>query len=240
MKAFRALAILIAVVAVVVLIVAGPGTRFGVWNFRTGLALLRYAAYFGIAAIVLVLLVLVMTRPRGGALVGLVVALALAVTAFAVPWRFQQRGKQVPPIHDISTDTQDPPAFVAALALREAGHAQNPAAYGGDSTAQQQLRAYPDIKPLDLDASPGQAFTRALAAAKGMGWQVVAEDPTAGRIEATATTPWFGFTDDVVVRIRPNGDRARVDVRSVSRVGKSDMGTNAARVRAYLARVRSS
>jgi uncharacterized protein (DUF1499 family) len=180
-----------------------------------------------------------MTRPRGGALAALLVALGLAVTAFAVPWGFQEKGKKAPPIHDISTDTQDPPAFVAALALREAAHAANPAAYGGDSTAEQQHKAYPDIRPLDLDASPGQSFTRAVAAAKGMGWQVVAEDSTAGRIEATATTSWFGFKDDVVVRIRPSGDRARIDVRSVSRVGKGDMGKNAARVRAYLARLQS-
>jgi uncharacterized protein (DUF1499 family) len=81
------------------------------------------------------------------------------------------------------------------------------------------------------------AFRRAADAARAMGWEMVAADSAAGRVEATATTRWFGFKDDVVVRVRPDGAGSRIDVRSVSRVGGSDVGANAARIRAYLARV---
>jgi len=235
MRLLRGIAVFVAVLAIVLLIAAGPGTKFGVWNFRIGLTLLKYAAYAGIAAIVLTLLALVATRPRGGSLAALVVALALGCMAFGMPWGFLQKAKRVPPIHDVSTDTQDPPAFVAVLPLRK--DALNPATYGGDSVAAKQHAGYPDIKPLDLNVPPAQAFDRARAAADAMGWTIDAVDSTAGRIEATATTAWFGFKDDVVVRVRSNGPGSRVDVRSVSRVGGSDVGANAARIRSYLAKV---
>ena len=116
--------------------------------------------------------------------------------------------------------------------------AANQAEYGGPEVAAQQRQAYPDVVPLVLEAPADVAFGRALGAARGMGWEIVAADSSAGRIEATATTAWFGFKDDVVVRVTPEDGRSRVDVRSVSRVGMSDVGTNAARIRAYLARLR--
>lgn len=231
----RVLAILVAAVAILLLLSAGPGTRMGLWNFRTGLGLIRWAAYAGIAGLVLTLIALAVTRPRGGGLAALLVALVVAGTAFVLPWRWAQQAKRVPPIHDITTDTQDPPAFVAVLPLR-AG-AANPATYGGDSVAALQRQGYPDIRPLHLDAPPAAAFARSLATAKAMDWEIVSADTAAGRLEATATTRWFGFKDDVVVRIRPDAAGSRVDVRSVSRVGKSDVGTNAARVRTFLARL---
>jgi len=232
---FRVLAIVVAAIAILLLVGAGPGTRLGLWHFRTGLGLIRWAAYVGIAGVVLTLVALAVTRPRGAALVALLVALVLAGTAFVVPWRWVERAKRVPPIHDITTDTQDPPAFVDVLPLR-AG-AANPATYGGDSVAALQRQGYPDIRPLHLDAPPAAAFARALATAKAMGWDIAAADSAVGRIEATATTRWFGFKDDVIVRVRPDSAGSRVDVRSVSRVGRSDVGTNAARVRAFLSRL---
>ena len=232
---FRAFAIVVAAAAIILLLAAGPGTRSGVWNFRTGLGLIRWAAYVGIAGALLTIIALLVTRPRGAGLLGLLVALVLACTAFVLPWRWYIRAQHVPPIHDITTDTRDPPQFVAVLPLR-AG-AANPATYGGDSIAMLQQRGYPDIRPLHLDLAPSKAFNRALAVARQMGWEIVAADSTADRIEATATTSWFGFKDDIVVRIRPDSSGSRVDMRSVSRVGKSDVGTNAARVREYLARL---
>ncbi len=232
---FRVLAIAVAVVAVLLLLIAGPGTRLGLWHFRTGFGLIRWAAYLGIAGVVLTLIALVATRPRGGGLVALLVALLAAGAAFVVPWRSAQQARRVPPIHDITTDTQNPPEFVAVLPLR--ADAPNPATYGGDSVAALQRQGYPDIGPLQLDVPPAEAFARARATAQAMDWEIVSADSAAGRLEATATTPWFGFKDDVVVRIRPDGTGSRVDVRSVSRVGKSDVGTNAARVRTFLARL---
>jgi uncharacterized protein (DUF1499 family) len=237
---FRELAIVVAAIAILLLVFAGLGTRIGLWNFRFGIGMLRWAAYFGIAGAVLTLIALAVTRPRGAGLVALLVMLVLAGAAFVFPWRMAQRAKHVPPIHDITTDTQDPPEFVAVLPLRARTGAENPATYGGDSVAALQRQGYPDIRPLHLDVPPPMAYARALATLTAMGLDTVATDSAAGRIEATATTKWFGFHDDVVVRVRPDSAGSRVDVRSESRVGRSDIGTNAARVRAFLSRLASA
>jgi uncharacterized protein (DUF1499 family) len=79
---------------------------------------------------------------------------------------------------------------------------------------------------------------KAIDAARALDWEIVASDAPAGRIEATATTMWFGFKDDIVVRVRPEaGGGSRVDVRSVSRVGQSDVGANAKRIREFIRRL---
>ena len=143
-----------------------------------------------------------------------------------------------PPIHDIATDTNDPPLFVDVLPLR-AG-ARNSAEYGGSQVAALQHAAYPDIAPVDLVITPAAAFAKALATAKTMGWALVATDASAGRIEATATTPFFRFRDDVVIRIRPRDGGSRVDIRSVSRFGGSDLGKNASRIREFIVHLRES
>jgi uncharacterized protein (DUF1499 family) len=139
------------------------------------------------------------------------------------------------PIHDISTDTQNPPAFVVVATLR--GENDNPAAYPDDDTADQQATAYPDIQTIVLTQDKDAAFAAALAAAEGMGWEIVANEPAEGRIEATATTPFVGFKDDVVIRVKGTPAGTLVDVRSKSRIGKGDMGVNANRVRAYTAKL---
>jgi uncharacterized protein (DUF1499 family) len=100
--------------------------------------------------------------------------------------------------------------------------------------ATQQREGYPDIEPLTMPLPPDRVFNRALDVAQRLGWEIVATDQTGGRIEATDTTRWFGFKDDVAVRITPWGSGTRVDVRSVSRVGRSDVGTNARRIREFL------
>ncbi len=149
-----------------------------------------------------------------------------------VPWSYKQTAGRVPPIHDITTDTTDPPAFVAILPLRK--DAPNPADYGGPDVAAQQRRAYPDLEPVSFDLAPDRLFARATAAAREMGWEIVAVVPAEGRIEATDTTFWYGFKDDVVIRITPIERGSRIDIRSVSRVGRNDIGANARRIRAFL------
>ena len=225
-----------AILAALLLALAGPGVRLGLWSFRGGFTAMEWAAYLALAAAGLALLQLVLTRARGGRPWLLIGALAIGLATAYFPWWWRRRAAQVPAIHDITTDTQDPPAFQAVLRLR--ADAPNPATYGGPEIAAQQQQAYPDIRPLDLPATPpADAFRLALDAARAAGWAIDAADSAEGRVEATATTAWFGFKDDVVVRIRPSGTGSRVDVRSVSRVGKSDVGTNAARIRGYLRRV---
>jgi hypothetical protein len=154
-----------------------------------------------------------------------------------VPWYALQQARALPPIHDITTDTGRPPQFVAILPLR-AG-APNPAAYGGADVARAQVGAYPDLRTRRMDATRADAFNRALQVARDLGWEIVAADAAAGRIEATDTTFWFGFKDDVVVRVEADGAGSRIDVRSVSRVGVGDVGANARRIRAYLQKLGS-
>jgi uncharacterized protein (DUF1499 family) len=234
----RRVTLTLAVVAVLLLALAGPGVRAGFWSFGTGFQLLRWGAYIGLAAAVLAVIQLLRPAWRAPTPWPLVMAVVLGLLSAGIPWLWLQRAKRVPPIHDITTDTRNPPSFVAVLPLR-AG-APNPATYGGPDVAAQQLKAYPDVRPLILSSTaPGAAFTRALEAVRASGWDLVAADSAAGRIEATATTGWFGFKDDVVVRIEPQGAGSKVDVRSVSRVGGSDVGTNARRILAYLRRIRA-
>ena len=237
MRTARLLVMAVAVAALAMLIASGPGTRLGIWPWETGLSLLKWATYSGLAAgagaIVLILL-LVVPRWRARSWVP-VLALCIALIAAAPPIMLLEDARKLPYIHDITTDPFDPPAFVALLPERT--KAPNGAAYGGMKVAAEQQKGYPDIKSLIVKTPPQDTVQRAIDAARALGWEVVSSDTASGRIEATATTPWFGFKDDVVVRIRPEGTGSRVDVRSVSRVGESDVGANAARVRKFLSRL---
>ena len=166
--------------------------------------------------------------------------IALAVVALIgggliayVPWHYDQIRQTVPPIHDITTDLENPPAFVAVVPLRQ-GEGINPVAYEGGKTAEQQRRAYPNVVPLTVGLAPDAAFERALDTAEHMGWTIVSADKARGRIEASQRSRWMGFTDDIVVRITPVSSGSRIDLRSSSRYGRSDFGVNADRIRAYL------
>lgn len=232
--------IVVAGLAALVAIVSGPGYRWGVWGLRPAFTALRWAAYGGIAGAVLSLVggAAALATGERRRLVGAALGLLVGATVAYIPWSWRQTARSVPPIHDITTDLERPPELVAVLPLREGS--PNPPEHGGPEVAAQQREAYPDLVPLVLDAPPGQAFERALTAARSMGWEIVAaSEPEGGegRVEATATTFWYGFKDDVVVRITPAEAGSRIDVRSVSRVGRSDVGTNAKRIREYLARL---
>jgi uncharacterized protein (DUF1499 family) len=165
-------------------------------------------------------------------------ALVVVIGTFALPATWLRQASRVPPIHDITTDVDRPPAFVAIVPLRVG--AANPIDYPGTEIAAKQRQGYPDIGPATLAVPPNQAFDRALVTARSMGWDLVASDPASGRIEATDTTFWFGFKDDIVIRVAPAPGGSRVDIRSLSRVGVSDVGTNAARIRKYLTALKGS
>lgn len=232
MRPKPSLPLMFALAAAALLPAAGAGVRLGLWSWQTGFLLLRLAFFAGAVTAVLALIVLLVPRLRSSTSATPAAALLIGLATAFVPWYALQTARGYPPIHDISTDTQDPPAFVAVLALR-AG-AANPPDYPGEQAAQAQRRAYPDLQPLMLAAAPQAAFLRARDAARAMGWEIVAEDGSAGRIEATATTFWFGFKDDIVIRVAPSGAGSRIDVRSKSRVGRGDAGANAKRIRAFL------
>ena len=229
---------LLAVAAALAAMLAGFGTRWGWWEFPTGFQVLRWAVYAAIggAALSLLGIVFSLRAPRRRGVVLALLGLAIGLVTAYVPWQWRRTADRVPPIHDITTDLDDPPPFDAVLPLR--AEAANPSEYGGDSIAAQQREGYPELGPLVLEGAPGEVFPLALDTAREMGWEIVDSDRDRGRIEATDTTFWFGFKDDVVIRIagQPEGG-TRVDVRSVSRVGRSDVGTNAARIQAYLERL---
>jgi len=199
----------LAALALAVLGASGPAVRSGLVTYTVGILMLPAAGALGLAAGILG--VVALFRRRGGVARPLF-AIVLGASVAAIPAAGYLRARSVPPINDISTDPNE---------MSEA-----------------QRRAYPDIQPLRLPVAPNIAFERAKGAIDESGWQIVREDPFAGRIEAVATTRWFGFKDDVVVRISAEGSGSRVDVRSKSRVGKSDLGTNAQRIRAYERRLR--
>jgi len=219
-----------------VLLVAGPlGTRLGLWSFVVGFACFAMSGLCGLVALVFSLVGGSRTKQwkRAGVVLGVAVAL-LAVPALQLLSAFG-----APPIHDITTDTADPPPFVAALPLRAAANAMNPPEYGGAEVAAQQHQAFPDIQPLVMNMPPQQAVERVLDEVREFGWDISAAEPAEGRIEAVDTTLFFGFKDDVVIRLRPVEGGTRVDVRSTSRVGLGDAGTNAKRIRRLLAALRA-
>ncbi|HAD09265.1 MAG TPA: DUF1499 domain-containing protein [Porticoccaceae bacterium] len=141
-------------------------------------------------------------------------------------------GFKAPPIHDISTDVHDPPRFQFAQAQRRKG--DNSLDYGGEELAKQQAKAYPDLKTVYLPGTKEQGLALVRGTVEGLGWKVLGEDIDAGLLEAADTTPLMGFTDDVVIRVRALNDGVLIDLRSVSRVGISDLGANARRIRRFV------
>jgi len=239
-----------------------PTSRLAIWARRT--AGFAFAASFLAVIIVRsgLLEIQPALATFGGALVIAVLALLLAFAAFVVIWLEGLAGMgaalsamlislallaypaylglkayRLPWIYDVTTDPIDPPRYEALARIRPRD--ANPVAYAGLYAAEQQRAAYPDIGPLGVGATPQAAYDAALAVVTKRRWRIVeARTPQAGRrdgrIEAVARTPIMGFRDDVVVRVRADGDGARIDARSSSRYGTFDFGANASRVRSLL------
>jgi hypothetical protein len=233
------------VIALLIAVIAPLGTRLGVWSLAFGLkSLMPWCAYIGLAALVLGVIWLIASRTSREtdnarwAILGLLGSGAL----IAVPIYNIVQAKISPPIHDITTDTEKPPVFVALLALRQG--AENSPQYSGEAKVtwkrktktvrEWQKKEYLDIRPFGDLTAPKKLFDRAHQAAEAMGWDVVAVVPGEGRIEATDTTWLFGQTDDIVIRVKPAGIGAKLDIRSESRMGAADDGRNAERVRNYI------
>ncbi|GAA0803416.1 DUF1499 domain-containing protein [Psychrobacter piscatorii] len=218
---------LISLIAVLLVALAGPLYKFGMIELATAFAGFKFGVFAGIAALILLVIQLLFKRNTasiGSALISAV----LAITAIAIPLSMMNTAKNVPPIHDISTDLVNPPAFVAIAPLR--ADAPNPVAYDGIETAEQQRIGYPDLQTLRYDQTQPKLIAASTQAIENLGWELVNIDADKGIIEATDITAWFGFKDDVVVRIMDNENERLVDIRSKSRVGGSDLGKNAARV----------
>jgi hypothetical protein len=233
--AWPRLLVALACAVALAIVMSGYGVRLGWWDYRVGFRILGIAPYAALAIGAVALVALVV--PFRGAQNGRALAVAFVVGAVMgiAPLAWARILSEGPPINDITTDTADPPQFEAVVPLR--GQSTVSVAYPGEATAAQQRSGYPDLHAAVVAAAPAAALDAALAAARRMGWQIVASDARAGRIEATDTTPWFGFKDDIVVRVRPDGQGSRIDVRSLSRVGRGDLGVNARRIRRYVAKL---
>ena len=226
--------LLLATAAAIVSVTGGWGSRMNWWHFGMGFTLLRWSVYIGIAAAIVSLPGLFVGVKEGGRpiLFKAVLGLAISLPVIILPLTWLNTAGSVPPIHDITTDFENPPQFDAIVSLR--AKTSNSLDYGGESIAAQQREAYPYVQPVQTNASPEVAFNTVLQTVRELGWDVVAQNPQQGRIEAVDTTFWFGFKDDVVVRITALEDGSRVDIRSVSRVGRSDVGANAKRIHAFI------
>ncbi|MEL6870347.1 MAG: DUF1499 domain-containing protein [Pseudomonadota bacterium] len=234
----RGLGVLAAFLSVALVVTGGPGHRFGVIP-DVGIALRIFAAGAIVAALAVVLLLVAafLKRRNGEAGWGMHLFALLLATAIVVQFGMAVKtARSVPPIHDITTDTTNPPQFKALAAAR--ADAPNPIEYAGDEVAAAQREAYPDIQTLQVAAAPAVALDAAEVAAAAQGWTVVRLDGE-NQLEATDVTFWFGFKDDVIVRVTPTGDGSAIDIRSKSRVGISDVGANAARIRTLAAAIKA-
>ena len=221
----KRVALALAVVSLVLLLVSGVGVRAGLWPFRVGFGLFAGALIAGLAAAGTAAVGLVVPKMRANSSAVLAFSFFLGLATAAIPLEHIRRVKTLPYINDVTTDTEKPPQF------------SQPKPYESHFAELQRL-GYPELRALELAVPPAQALARARAAVQSLGWEIVAADEGAGRIEAVATTRWFGFKDDIVVRVAPSAGGSRVDVRSRSRVGRSDLGANARRIQDFLTAVR--
>lgn len=215
-------------------ILSGYGYQWGIWGLGPAFSLLRYGAYASVGFLTIQVVLYFFVKNDDFTLKAMVLAgviLTFGVTATGVYWQY--KAQSVPAIHDITTDLESPPEFVDMVRLRQ--DAPNPAEYAGEETANQQRQAYPDIQPLIVDTGKQEVMDEIITLIQEREWTPVGIDRQEGRIEATETLAWFGFSDDVVFRVSETGEGTRIDMRSKSRIGRSDVGVNAERIDAFLA-----
>lgn len=215
-------------------LISGYGYQWRLWELGVGFLFLRYSAYAAVAlAIVSLGSLWFLRKSKSQAIVYAIISLILTGIVGGSAYYWQQRAQSVPPIHDITTDLENPPAFEAMVRLRQ--DAPNPPEYAGEESRQAQEEAYPDVRPLILDSDVQSVMDVATDLILQREWDMVAINRKDGRIEATEKLGWFGFKDDVVLRFSEleNGD-TRVDMRSKSRIGRSDLGVNAKRIERFL------
>ena len=236
------------ILALAIGLVAAFGTRAGFWGYDFGLwTLFPWCIGVGLATLVIGvawILWAMIANDGSSARFGLIGLVGAAVVLANPIYEFASSHGE-PAIIDVSTDTEHAPEFVSLLSQRDG--ATNSPDYDGrqrmnfdgktSTVAILQHKYYSNIHTQGVLISPERLFKRAVAAAYGEGWDIVAIVPDAGRIEATDTTFFFGFTDDIVIRVKPAGMGAKLDIRSKARDGRRDMGRNIERVRSFLKRL---
>lgn len=243
----RTLIFLISLVAaglLLVVIVSGPGARFGFWHFETGLTLITQIQWpaLVVAGLALFALITSLFTARSLAPLAMLAVISGAVASY-VPIKMNQLFEENPFIHDITTDFNTPPEIVAAANLNR----ENPPDYVGldtmprsDITIEQAQRdAYPDIKSRKINVRIDQMKMSVAKILRQMDMDILRQGASDDGwvVEAVYTSTWFGFSDDFIVRLMPDGPTTIIDVRSKSRVGGSDLGANAKRIRSFLMRI---
>jgi uncharacterized protein (DUF1499 family) len=231
---YLSVAIGLTLIVIPVFLLAGFGTRLGWWHFKTGFLILKYGFYAAVASLLIGAVGLYQSRRThlSKVLVKAVPMMVVLLVSISIPLKYVWKASHVPRIHDITTDFENPPLFKAVLPLRSGS--PNSTVYAGESLALLQKKGYPDLKPLFLPLPSDQAFQKVLEKVEKSHWKIVESNSNEMRIEATATTFWFGFKDDIVIRVAPAEGGSRVDLRSLSRVGLSDVGANAERIRCFI------
>jgi uncharacterized protein (DUF1499 family) len=228
LSAYALSGLILGAVSIIVVAASAVGYRLGWWQAITALTISEWAVYAAALGLVLSMIGAVVSRPgagRRGFLLGLLgVTASLPVVAIAIQWEYATQ--TYPSINDISTDIRDPPVF---------WDMPNPTVYPGAETAALQRAAYPDLVPLNVSLAPDRVYALAMALTKDKGWEIVADEPKEGRIEAVDRSLLYGFKDEIVIRITASDGGARVDLRSRSRIGRIDRGVNAKRIRSFLA-----
>lgn len=238
---------IIAFANLALLILAPLATKINLLPYHISLQLVVLA--LGVAMLLIILLPLAFFAWSDAAINKQALVAGFIISLLIFVWLGQKvlLVKTLPVIHDISTDLNEPPKFNKIVAIRDAQKKINSLARTTPNLARKQLQAYPCVKPINTNYASTIAFENALSIAKMSGWELLNIDNQAGFIEASDSTFWFGFTDDIVIRIQsldvapdgapdaPPGVRSRIDIRSVSRVGRSDLGQNADRICSFLA-----
>lgn len=214
---------------------AGFGARYGFWNFRFGFRILRVCFFGGVITGALGLVGSWISFPlrsdRRGFTLSLTAVLISGVLV-GLPLQWKMRADEAPALHDVTTDPANPPQFRVINRYRDDQH--NDLDYGGEQERKLQSEHYPELQTKVVEGSLDSCMRKALDLGRRYDWQVHRVNWEEGWIEATDTTFWFGFKDDVIVRLRETDGECRVDLRSVSRVGRGDAGTNARRIQKFL------
>ena len=225
---------ILALLCAVAAVGSGLGYRLGLWHFRTGFEILKWSFFVSGATLLILLacMFFVQTKTRADSMIG-ITGIIICLVLVYVPYSWKKTLDAYPYIHDISTDTLNPPDFVIVDQLRAAD--DHSIEYDGLEVAELQVKAYPDIKTLVIDGDIEKHLQSAENVLNDMNLDIVSVDIESGRIEAVATSFLFGFKDDMVIRMtETDGAQVAVDVRSKSRVGKSDLGQNAKRIRRFM------
>lgn len=255
-KGVAVLAFIASLLVVVWFVAAALGTKFGLWGWQFGLGKMTIAwgPMLIIGAGILSIVALILGAIKAPRIQPVLLSIFSLIILFLVFGRLGHLGsvaRTLPPIHDVQTDWSDPVHFSETI-MKARGDTSNPVlddpiipeaasarwpGMGGRRVAEVQMESYQPLQTVIKPVSPEIMFTAAFLVLNDMGIEVVVNDEENHRLEGTYTSQWYGFKDDIAVRIRPKGEGSEIDVRSTSRVGLSDLGANIERVHSFLERL---